>query len=146
MKEQPKICLYHSTELHQVHQETSVQPNQTTVSFYPDSLSLFYLYISLSYPIRSKGFIHHSYSVESCILNIISISPLNSKFIYPNIKLKHLHHCHPGNSKLLFCFVSQSCLTLLQLIDGSPPGSSVHGISQARILEWVAISFSKGSS
>ena len=28
-------------------------------------------------------------------------------------------------------------------MDGSPPGSSVHGISQARILEWVAISFSK---
>ena len=31
-------------------------------------------------------------------------------------------------------------------MDWSPPGSSVHGISQARILEWVAISFSRGSS
>ena len=31
-------------------------------------------------------------------------------------------------------------------MDFSPPGSSVNGISQARILEWVAISFSKGSS
>ena len=31
-------------------------------------------------------------------------------------------------------------------IDGSPPGSSAHGILQARILEWAAISFSKGSS
>ena len=31
-------------------------------------------------------------------------------------------------------------------MDCSPPGSSVHGISQARILEWVAISFSRGSS
>jgi len=31
-------------------------------------------------------------------------------------------------------------------MDYSPSGSSVHGISQARILEWVAISFSKGSS
>ena len=31
-------------------------------------------------------------------------------------------------------------------MDYSPPGSSVHGISQARILEWVAISFSRGSS
>ena len=37
----------------------------------------------------------------------------------------------------------QSCLTLCDLIDGSPPGSSVPGILQARILEWVAISFSK---
>ena len=36
----------------------------------------------------------------------------------------------------------QSCLTLCNPIDGSPPGSSVLGILQARILEWVAISFS----
>ena len=36
----------------------------------------------------------------------------------------------------------QSCLTLCDPIDGSPPGSSVHGILQARILEWVAISSS----
>ena len=36
----------------------------------------------------------------------------------------------------------QSCLTLCDLIDGSPPGSPVPGILQARILEWVAISFS----
>ena len=36
----------------------------------------------------------------------------------------------------------QSCLTLCDSIDGSPPGSSVPGILQAKILEWVAISFS----
>ena len=36
----------------------------------------------------------------------------------------------------------QSSPTLCDLIDGSPPGSSVTGILQARILEWVAISFS----
>ena len=40
----------------------------------------------------------------------------------------------------------QSCPTLCDPIDGSPPGSSVHGIFQARILEWVAVSFSRGSS
>ena len=40
----------------------------------------------------------------------------------------------------------QSCPTLCNPVGCSPPGSSVHGISQARILEWVAISFSKGSS
>jgi len=38
----------------------------------------------------------------------------------------------------------QSCLTLCDPIDSSPPGSPVPGILQARILEWVAISFSKG--
>ena len=36
----------------------------------------------------------------------------------------------------------QSCLTLCDPIDDSPPGSLVQGILQARILEWVAISFS----
>ena len=35
----------------------------------------------------------------------------------------------------------QSCLTLCDSIDGSPPGSPVPGILQARTLEWVAISF-----
>ena len=42
--------------------------------------------------------------------------------------------------------VAQSCPTLWDPVDCSPPGSSVHGILQARILEWVAISFSRGFS
>ena len=42
--------------------------------------------------------------------------------------------------------VAQSCQTFCVPVDCSPPGSSVHGILQARILEWVAISFSRGSS
>ena len=41
--------------------------------------------------------------------------------------------------------VAQSCPTLCDPMDCSPPGSSVHGILQARILEWVAITFSRGS-
>ena len=40
----------------------------------------------------------------------------------------------------------QSCLTLCGSMDWSPPGSSVHGILQASILEWVAMPFSRGSS
>ena len=40
----------------------------------------------------------------------------------------------------------QLCLTLNDPMDCSPPGSSVHGILQARILEWVAMPFSRGSS
>ena len=42
--------------------------------------------------------------------------------------------------------VAQSCPTLRDPMDCSLPGSSVHGILQARVLEWVAISFSRGSS
>ena len=42
--------------------------------------------------------------------------------------------------------IAQSCLTLCDLVDCSPPGSSVLVILQARILEWVVISFSRESS
>ena len=42
--------------------------------------------------------------------------------------------------------IAQPCPTLCDSVDYSIPDSSVHGILQARILEWVAISFSRGSS
>ena len=41
--------------------------------------------------------------------------------------------------------VAQSCLILSDPMDCSLPGSSVHGIFQARVLEWVAIAFSEGA-
>ena len=46
----------------------------------------------------------------------------------------------------LYIYFAQLCLTLCDPMDCSPPGSSVHGLLQARILEWVAIPFSRGSS
>ena len=48
--------------------------------------------------------------------------------------------------KLYICLCAPSCLTLCNLMECSLPASSVLGISQARILEWVAISSSRGSS
>ena len=55
-----------------------------------------------------------------------------------NFNLKPINYC---------ChLVSHLCLTLCDSMDYSTPGSSVHGISQARILEWVAIPFSSGCS
>ena len=42
--------------------------------------------------------------------------------------------------------VAQLCPTLYDPMDCSPPGSSIHGIFQARVLEWVATAFSRGSS
>ena len=55
---------------------------------------------------------------------------------------------HPTPALLGGCcrFVAQSCLTLCGPMGCSPPGSSVHGILQARTLETVAISFSRASS
>ena len=60
--------------------------------------------------------------------------------------------CRPtiSSSFILFllyvCEVAQSCPTLCDPMGCSLSGSSVHGIFQARVLEWIAISFSRGSS
>ena len=48
--------------------------------------------------------------------------------------------------RVVLCWVSQSCPTLCDLVDWSPPGSSVHGILQARTLDRVAMPSSRGSS
>ena len=52
--------------------------------------------------------------------------------------------CYPNSCML--CSVLQLCPTLCDSVDCSPPGSSVRGILQARILEWVAMPSSRGSS
>ena len=51
-----------------------------------------------------------------------------------------------SNNICVCVLVAQLDPTLCNPVDCSPPGSSVHGIPQARILEWVAIPFSRGSS
>ena len=52
-------------------------------------------------------------------------------------------HCHGLNPRAcVHGWSLQSCLTLCDPMDCSPPGSSVHGILQARTLEWVVISLS----
>ena len=71
------------------------------------------------------------------------------------LKMGSLNEPSPLTSNLAhdqesFEFESESVghpvLTLCNSVDCSPPGSSVHGIFQARILKWAAISFSRGSS
>ena len=67
------------------------------------------------------------------------------KFSFATIALSKLltKNKHPvGNRAAAAAKWLQSCLTLCDPIDGSPPGSPVPGILQARVLEWVAISFS----
>ena len=49
-----------------------------------------------------------------------------------------------SNSHICTCMHARFCLTLCDSMDCSPPGTSVHGIFQARILEWVSIAYSKG--
>ena len=73
---------------------------------------------------------------------------------YPPCKRQLVTSWHYYNS-ILSCFVcvcvcvcvrAQSWATLCDPMDCSPPGSSVYGIFQARILKWVTISYSRGSS
>ena len=62
--------------------------------------------------------------------------------------LHHLPWC-PPTLNILTCVHAQLlplCPTLCDPMDCSPPGSSFHGFLQARILEWVAVPFSRGSS
>ena len=68
--------------------------------------------------------------------------------------LKWLRYASGGKIYMYLCVCVCVCVCVLShlvrsgsfdLMDCSPPGSSLHGISQARILEWVAISFSRGS-
>ena len=57
-----------------------------------------------------------------------------------------LHASNAGVKKRKESEVAQSCLTLCNPMDCSLQGSSVHGIFQARVLEWIAFSFSRRSS
>ena len=70
-------------------------------------------------------------SLESISRNVIAGSYGNSNI------LRHFQAVSKAAAKSF-----QSCLTLRDPIDGSPPGSPVPGILQARTLEWAAISFS----
>ena len=75
------------------------------------------------------------------MLNLVSFLTLQ-KFCHAVSTFEH-HELMPAADAAKSL---QSCPTLCDPMDSSPPGSSVHGILQARILEWVAISFSRGSS
>ena len=79
----------------------------------------------------------------------------SSCFSYTNIELRIYVHINIQTYIWTYlcrdickycCLIPKSCPTLCDPIHCSPPGSSVHSIFQARILEWVVISFSRGSN
>ena len=88
---------------------------------------------------------------EASLEGGIWVGPTASRM--QTLNQSHCFHTHRGLKDFLWKFPAvgstahsvcvQSCLTLRPM-DCSPPGSSLHGILQARILEWVAISFSGG--
>ena len=66
------------------------------------------------------------------------------KFTAETFKIKETKFSEKNGLKEYI--IKESCLTLCNPMNCSPPGSSAHGILQARILKWVAILFSRGSS
>ena len=77
----------------------------------------------------------------SCFSLALYLRIIQSSFnpITSGIKMKLSHFIN-------YCVVAQLCPALCNLTDCSPPGSSFHGNLQARILDWVAIPFSRVSS
>jgi len=69
------------------------------------------------------------------------IKPMSPTWQADSLPLSHLGS--PMTSAAAAAKSLQSCPTLCDPRDGSPPGSSVHGIFQARVLEWGAIAFSE---
>ena len=85
-----------------------------------------------------------SFTISQSLLKLVSIeSEMLSNHLILCCSLLLLSSIFPSISKAL---VTQLCPILSNPMNCSPPGSSVHGIFQARILESVAISYSRGSS
>ena len=126
-----------------------------------------YLLASMAAQLSSTGISHHSLlpHTPSIHLSTVNSSPHPgtapqslSSSSYLLCLLGYLHPCQgyvwlwqglSDSHSICVCvcvLVAQSCPTLCDSMDYSPPGSSAHGILQARILEWVAIIFSRGSS
>ena len=86
---------------------------------------------------------HKGKSAEKTIAGIFSLTWF-TKFSWPDKQFPHVELC--WKEKVKWSEVAQSCPTLCDPMDCSLPGSSVHGIFQARVLEWIAFSFSSRSS
>ena len=84
--------------------------------------------------------------ISSSHFMILQCSHANQHSKYNDCILNLFHEAPSVCVCVCVCVHAQSCSTLCDLIDCSPPGSSVHWIFQARILEWVALSSSRGSS
>ena len=99
--------------------------------------------------------------ILTCILKLVYssrafLAHIGHKYVFPSKYLKNKITLSPTvlsnlisklksiRLQLYVCVLS--CVWLCSPVDWSPPGSSVLGISQARILDWVVISFSRGSS
>ena len=104
------------------------------------------LFITKFMPTRNCPYI----LLEAMISSPCQIPDLTACKITTSTNISTLIHfavkLFPLDTGVLMCPCAQSCLTLCDPMDCCPPGSPVHGILQARILEWVAISSCRRSS
>ena len=117
-------------------------------SFLSSFYSLFFLALKTTYSFR---WILSTRTFDSCFSSSFPGDPTRHQG--PSGLHKHLRESthwtsqpHPGSVLLKVHVRAQPCPTLLDSLDCSPPGFSVHGILQAKILEWVTISSFRGSS
>ena len=85
----------------------------------------------------SHALLQGTFLTQESNLCLLRLPELAGKFFTSSATWEALSKC---------VLVAQSCLTLCNTMDCSPPGSSVHGIFQARILEGVAMQSARGSS
>ena len=109
------------------------------ITSYSTNLKLMVFLLKSVFPSSENG--TAIYLVTFFLSNSIS-SPVILIGISQMSLLVHLY-CHQSSPVKV---KAQSCMTLCDPMDYSPSGSSAHGILQARILEWIAIPFSRGSS
>ena len=113
---------------------------QITAPLMSDLLQVCSVLIFPMKPTLTTAFITATPSSSAVLICLPLLSILLSIYIYLCIYV-HIH-----NTFCCCCSVGKSCPTLCNPKDCSPPGSSVLGISQARILEWVVIPYYKESS
>ena len=87
--------------------------------------------------------LRQSYSQRSKPQHVITCS---ARSLERKESTGHTDPLSPSSLEVKWSEFAQSCLTLCDPMGCSLPGSSVHGIFQAIVLEWIAISFSRGSS
>ena len=102
-----------------------------SLQYNSDTIKHNHLFSSVVFGIVTRLCIYNDNQFWNIFINSLAVTPISPQNPDP------LPCC---------CSVTKSCLTLWNPMNCSPPGSSLHRTSQARILEWAAISFSRGSS
>ena len=157
----PRMVSAQGTRAHRLEKETTrmrvrliwEKVESSGVSLHPSCFPVLYVNARLLFPTGTSG------PTTSCLTLFIALFALleiKSK-LYPSGSqspislclyffafIAWLHQC--GGVQSAESEVAQSCLTVCDPVGCSLPGSSVHRIFQARVLEWIAISFSRGSS